>query len=423
MRNSNRLIILLIAAVALVALFAPQAASAAPPSVITESATEITGTTAQLNGVVFPEGNPTSYWFEYGTTTSYGTKIPLTPQEVGSGFVVVVKQTPTGLTQNTTYHFRLVAQSSGGTTNGKDKTFTTLKPPKITAVSSSNVFATQATLKGNVNPEGTATSYWFEYGTTKSYGTKIPVTPEGIGSGTSSVPVSRTPTGLTQNTTYHFRLVAQSAGGTVNSGDLGFTTLKLPRVTTEAATEIKTTAAKLNGTVNPEGSSTSYWFEYGKTTEYGTKVPLFTEKNVGSGTSDVAVSEAISGLTKSTTYHFRLVAQSATGTNYGADVQFSTAKPPKAVTGAATEVTATEATLNATVNPEGWSTNCAFGYGLTTSYGSIKFYEESIGGTSNVPISVRATGLTPNTTYHYMVICANEGGSSNGEDKTFTTSP
>ena len=57
-------------------------------------------------------------------------------------------------------------------------------PPTATTEAATAVSYEQATLKGTVNPEGSATSYYFEYGTTESYGSKIPVSPESVGSGT-----------------------------------------------------------------------------------------------------------------------------------------------------------------------------------------------------------------------------------------------
>jgi hypothetical protein len=107
----------------------PGSVAAIAPKATSEAATGVSSNQATLNGTVNPEGSSTSYYFEYGTTTSYGTKKPVSPVSVGSGFSnVAVDQTPTGLSQNTTYHFRVVAESSaGGTTYGADKTFTTTK--------------------------------------------------------------------------------------------------------------------------------------------------------------------------------------------------------------------------------------------------------------------------------------------------------
>src|SRR6185436_11699904 len=130
------------------------------PKATTESATAVEATLATLNATVNPEGRATSYWFEYGKTTSYGTKIPASPASVGSGTSnVAVSQTPKGLSESTEYHFRVVAESEAGTSKGADKTFTTL------ASSPSDGFHfvhdVDGRLKAAINPEGeTATYGW-----------------------------------------------------------------------------------------------------------------------------------------------------------------------------------------------------------------------------------------------------------------------
>src|SRR4051794_4822666 len=95
-----------------------------------------------------------------------------------------------------------------------------------------------------------------------------------------------------------------------------------PTATTEAATAVRYEEATLKGTVNPEGSATTYYFEYGKTEAYGTKTPV-SPASVGSGTSNVAVSQTVTGLSQSTEYHFRVVAEGETAAN-GKDATFTT---------------------------------------------------------------------------------------------------
>jgi len=97
-----------------------------------------------------------------------------------------------------------------------------------------------------------------------------------------------------------------------------------PAVTTGAATGITSSGATLNGTVNPEGQASTYQFEYGTTTGYGSVSPA-TPGSAGSGSSPVPESAALSGLAASTTYHYRLNATNATGTTHGSDQQFTTA--------------------------------------------------------------------------------------------------
>jgi hypothetical protein len=99
------------------------------------------------------------------------------------------------------------------------------------------------------------------------------------------------------------------------------TTAPAPSVTTNAATSIADVGATLNATINPNGASTNYSFEYGLDTSYGTTT---TPASAGSGTSGVAESTGISGLTASTTYHFRAKATNSTGTTNGSDASFST---------------------------------------------------------------------------------------------------
>lgn len=96
-----------------------------------------------------------------------------------------------------------------------------------------------------------------------------------------------------------------------------------PVVVTQAATGVTSSAATLNGTVNPESQSTTYQFDYGTTTSYGTSVPS-PAGSAGSGSTAVSESSSLTGLTASTVYHYRIEATNATGTSYGSDQQFTT---------------------------------------------------------------------------------------------------
>jgi sugar lactone lactonase YvrE len=105
-----------------------------PPGVVTGAASSLTPTTATLNATVNPNGaEVTACTFEYGTSVSYGTSVPCASLP-GSGESPVPVSAPlTGLSANTTYHFRIVATNSGGTSNGSDQTFTTAKAPSFTS--------------------------------------------------------------------------------------------------------------------------------------------------------------------------------------------------------------------------------------------------------------------------------------------------
>lgn len=95
-----------------------------------------------------------------------------------------------------------------------------------------------------------------------------------------------------------------------------------PTATTEAATPVGAETATLRGSVNPNGVSSTYYFEWGLTTAYGKKSGI--ELGIGEGTAPVKASSSIGSLTQKTTYHFRIVAKNAAGTSFGEDKTFTT---------------------------------------------------------------------------------------------------
>jgi hypothetical protein len=227
------------------------------------------------------------------------------------------------LAPNTVYHYRLVAVNASGTTHGPDETFMTLPlAPVCTYGEPSSLTDTSVTLNGVVNPQGAYTTYQFEYGTSIAYGSSAPVLPAFAGADTNDVPVAAGLEGLTPDTTYHYRLVATAAnegGSTVaECPDQTFTTpaappvIKItstgpPWVATNPATQITSTSATLTGSVTPVGTPTTYHFEYGTSTSYGSSAPA-PNASAGSGTSEQQETLDLSGLAPGTTYHYRLVA-------------------------------------------------------------------------------------------------------------------
>ena len=121
---------LALGAMALAAVMLVQGAAAAAPTAITGPVSAVGGSSATLNGTVNPGGAATEWWFEYGTSTSYGSATPHT--NAGSGSAnVPVSRALTGLSAATTYHYRLVAKNASGTANGGDGLFTTASPPVV----------------------------------------------------------------------------------------------------------------------------------------------------------------------------------------------------------------------------------------------------------------------------------------------------
>ncbi len=196
-----------------------------------------------------------------------------------------------------------------------------------------------------------------------------------------------------------------------------------PTVSTGSTSSITTSSAVLHGTVNPNGASTTYNFQWGLTKLYGL---TSSSMSVKSGTKSVSVQTTISHLLPGTVYHYRIAALNKSGGGFGADRTFKTAgnPPPDAATGPASAVGTNSAAVSAVINPHGQKTTWVFQFGPTTSY-----LYQTFGGTvpaGNVPVAIaeQLTELESGTTFHYRVVALH--GSSvveTGNDFTFVTLP
>lgn len=304
------------------------------PLATTLSATGITSTGATLGGSTNPSGFNVTTFFDYGTTTAYGSSMAGIPPGASGSSTTGYSAPVSSLLAGTTYHFRARVVTSGGLiAYGNDITFTTLvPPPTVITNAASGITASGAVLNGSVNANGSNATTGFEYGLTTSYGNNIPAIPATV-SGTTATPISASLSGLQANSTYHFRALGTNPGGTSYGTDLTFTTPALPPVVvTNPATNIQPTSAQLNGTVSANNASTAVTFEYGLTTSYGSTIsgvpPTVT------GNSPTAVLANIPGLILNTTYHFRCIGVNSGGTTYGADQSFLTGCPVPSPAGA-----------------------------------------------------------------------------------------
>jgi hypothetical protein len=306
----------------------------------------------------------------------------------------------------------------GSTFGGLPTALWQLPGPAAWTLSATTISATSATLNGTVNPNGSLTAAWFQWGTTTNYGNLTPAT--GMGGGTSALPLSAPLAGLTPGITYHYRVAATNSNGAGYSTDGSFTTLGPPEVWTLSATAVTATNATLNGTVNPNSSPTTAWFQWGTTTNYGNLTPA---TGMGSGTNALPLSAPLAGLTLGVTYHFRVAATNSYGTVYGSDQSFAmtTLPPPEVYTLSATAVSATTATLNGTVNPKGYPTGGWFQWGTTTNYANATAATGMGSGTDTLPLSGPLAGLTPRTIYHFRAAATNSLNPVYGGDQSFTT--
>jgi hypothetical protein len=353
----------------------------------------------------------------------------------------------TNLNGNTTYCFRMVASNSFGKVFGTNHVFTTpIPPPYASTLPATLITGNGAVLNARVNPNGTSTEVWFEFGTQTGYYPFGSFGNTNIGSGSSelligaSIPTWRP---LQPATLYHYRVGARNSGGTRYGADASFTTTgSQPLAAVQYPSLVTVSNALFNGAVNPNGETTAAWYEWGITTNYGRFVTIpysngrFTNlwfegsapvnydritppKAVGSGTSYASAGSMVNDLTPGTMYEYRLVASNRFGqvTNGYA---WCPVPAPQVVVEPATAVTGSSAILHAQVNPNGWPVTAWFQWGLNgIENRSAPIYLSP--RTNPVPLSLYVTGLVSGVTYGYYQVMVTNGAFNTFGGWSFTT--
>ena len=193
----------------------------------------------------------------------------------------------------------------------------------------------------------------------------------------------------------------------------------LPPTATQEATQITPHRATLKATVNPRGLATTYQFVYrpvGSSVESSQRVPA-TPQGIGSATAPVEVSATITGLSPNAAYDYHVIATNSAGTANVEEGAFTTAAVPQATTVPASGVTATEATLKASINPGGAPTSYYFEYGpVGGPLTKVPAVPKEVGsGRGAIAVSETVTGLTESQKYQYRVVATNSEESVQGE--------
>jgi hypothetical protein len=350
------------------------------PTTTTGLPTFVSGTSARLNGSANPNGTSTTGWFEWGTTTSYGNTT--SAQSLGSGTTSAqLFAQISGLSTGSTYHFRCVAQNMNGTSYGNDGSFVaapdsasqTMFPIHVTdnhtdiitlhlGVHNSATFCLDPALgeialppsppSGTldarlINPRPGGVPECFDQGTRldlRSYlGTaQVDTFRLSYQSGVGDSLVFSWPDldvffndpvtlvdpygGLAINLNMRTGSSCTLTGNTFVPALLVISGVPAPEpprpgVMTQPATNVSLSSAQLEGIANPNGSSTTAWFQWGTTSAYGNTTPVAF---IGGGLGIIPVDHTVSGLSPSTTYHYRVVAQNGNGVMEGPDRVFTT---------------------------------------------------------------------------------------------------
>ncbi len=210
----------------------------------------------------------------------------------------------------------------------------------------------------------------------------------------------------------------------------------VPDASTAAASAVTDTTATLHGSVGAAGGpSATCAFQYVDETAFsehgfeGAPSAACFPAGPFLGTGEEEVSAGVSGLNAETGYRYRLVGSNENGPNAGATMTFETLPAVSVQTLEASGVTATSATLNGTLDPEGQDVSeCFFEYGESEEYGQSKPCEEPTAaqiGAGSEPVKVHAsiTGLTAGNSYHFRLVAANIHGTSHAADQVVGERP
>jgi hypothetical protein len=313
--------------------------------------------------------------------------------------------------------------------------------PAVVTGPPSAVTETEATLKGEVDPDGLgdAISCRFEYGAEGRYEHSLPCSPAPPYA--SLTAVSADVTGLKPSTTYSFRLAAANAGAAPYSRGVSSHTPEQriftrgpPTVDAESASEIEHTSATVQARINPHGFDAEFRFEYvaqelfekaGFESQATRSTPW---SQLGDGLRPLSVAQGIGGLTPGVTYRFRAIARSSRGEAIGVDSEFTT-RPVAVIQREWAYAHVWHATVEALIVPTGLETSCHVEYVENGRFQASQYAEaitvpcaESLSAVAEkTTVAVDLKGLELNSKYHFRFVAENASGRLFGEDETFST--
>ena len=292
------------------------------PIIEGESASTLSPSSETLEAQINAGYESTSYSFQYAEEESLvlkgqGTTVPGGTLPTGNIFTGPSEHATaplTGLKAHTTYYYRVLASNVAGPATQLVSVahFTTSNAPSVTTGEPQSVAPTSVTLTGAVNPDGLATSYYYQYGGTLAYGLQTP--PAQAGTGTKAVSNATPVTGLEPGRTYHYRIVATNNNGTEQTAygqDETFTTPATPPTLSNISVAgITENTATITATLAPEGLPTRYELQVGPNPAL--LAPQSTARTTS--TTPITITLTASSLAPGTTYYYKLTATSPDGT-------------------------------------------------------------------------------------------------------------
>jgi hypothetical protein len=383
-----------------------------------------------------PEGETVTYQVQIADNTGFSSPHTDALSSAGTGFSgsdPYASNTNVTFTLQTnlsngglTYYWRVRAKDPAGSNSWGAWTdprtlITDALPPTVTTGTSSNITASGATIAGNVTATNGAnvTERGIVYATTSNPTTSSSKSASGTGTGSFTANL----VGLSSNTTYNYRAYAVNSKGTSYGSNQTFITQPDPAqlaITSIYDTTFNTT--KVDSTVTQTDGATI--------TERG--VVYATSSNPTTGNNKVAngsgtgnYTTTLTGLTGSTSYYVRAYAINSVGTSYSAQTTFNTQQTPSAptvTTGASSQITDITARLSGEATLDGTQPVTERGVVFSETSNPTTLDRKAIATTSGLgQFTATATGLDPDTTYHYRAYGINSIGTGYGSDQTFAT--
>ncbi|MFM6941445.1 MAG: beta strand repeat-containing protein [Candidatus Planktophila sp.] len=436
------------------------------PYIRTIDPTSVAETTATLNGYVQTKSDKEylitiCYSKAFTVATDYSGKLTncdatrsTTPDKVKSGSFTSVSLSATGLVGGTHYYYQVIAKRNSSYSSSSTPIYgnivqfdTSLPSPTVSTGSTTGFTAGGAVVNGTIFPNGNTvvpkfciTETYTAVTLTSSNcltGALVTASPSSV-SGTASVSIKYSVSGLTVGKVYYYQAYA---GSTSIKGDIKSFTFGAPVATTQAATAVRITSgtswqATLNGYVNPNGYTSENFFSYSDTNTVTSQGVLDSSTAViaspDSFTARGSITYSLTGLTAGRTYYFQAIGKNSTGAlySYGEVLSFITASAPDVTTEDVLAFGVDTATVRGTMNANGslsTGTFCISTSNATTAIDGVLdsclFTLPTSPTTTSTSSATTgaAVGLSQATTYYYQAIAENSQGTSYGLIKSFST--
>ena len=291
--------------------------------------------------------------------------------------------------------------------------------PTLTTTSITNITATSASSGGNIMSDGGAeiSVRGVCWGANINPTTSDSKTTDGTGDDQYSSNLS----GLTAGSTYHIRAYATNSVGTAYGADLSFTTLgEAPECITQPATNVTSSGATLNGTVNANDLTTTVTFEYGTSASYGQTITAIQSPVIGNNI--INVNADISGLTSGTTYHYGVKSANSLGTGIGNDLTFTTVSVvPTLTTISVSNITTSSAFTGGNITADGGASIIARGVCWATTSNPTTEDSKTSDGPGTGSFTSKISCLSGATIYYVRAYATNSIGTAYGNQYSFTT--